>query len=184
MYKHIPFKSITNKLLLNKVILPTNILPYIEDQYFNNHYIDYRKNNNYSPILYTFPNFNELIRSSAIINNNKKTISPQLGIHFQQDYNLILPKGVNKIQNQIYYRNISNSHNTMILGRFWFKYIQSDGNINFVSIYEITDNIQNVKDKNMNKYWRAINTNKVFPKFDKHNENDITTFIKNIQDLY
>ena len=70
----------------------------------------------------------------------------------------------------------------MIIGRFWFKYFQYHERINFISIYEITDNIINPKNyKEMNKYWRAINNNKVYPRFNPNTNNQ---FILQLQDLY
>ena len=70
----------------------------------------------------------------------------------------------------------------IILSRFWFKYTHVHEQIEFISIYELANNINKPQYwKQMNKYYRIINDNKVYPNF---NDNDTKTFLTNIQNLY
>jgi hypothetical protein len=187
MYKHIPFKYITNK-----IILPKSLISYV-----NTNYIDppHNKHNNYVPIIYTFPSLTIFRANLGIIpdaNSNQNTTLPNKPdtnaslIYYKkpEKYTIdtILSNQFDTINNVIYCRNIQNSIDTMILGRIWFKYIQEYNKINFVSIYECVNNIDNPNHyREMSKYWRKINNNKIYPDFESNTTN---MFLSELQELY
>lgn len=169
-YKHIQFKYITNELLL-----PNSVLTYINKFYINN---PNNKYNNLSPIMCQFKSIGNLLTTL----DNKDKINKQI---FNISETITLQNRIDhqNITNQLYYRNISTIPDTMIISRIWFKYTPVYCNLDFISIYELANNIDNPKYRiNMTKYWSIINNNTVYPDFNTNL--DKQQFLKQLQELY
>lgn len=180
-YKHIQFKHISNELLL-----PNTLLSYINKYYINYpnniRNPNYSKYNNLTPIMYKFNSLGNLLTTL----DNKDTTNKQIS-NITNTITLINQFDHRNITNQIYYRNISTIPDTMIIGRIWFNYNQGYCHLEFISIYEQTNNIDNPEcRKNMMKYWSVINNNKVYPDFNSNMDMDKNKqlFLKHLQELY
>jgi len=175
-FKHIPFKHISNE-----IIFPNSLIPNIRNWYINYNNQYERKYNNFTPHIYIFPSYDRLLES--LDTHNK--LKTQLEL-LDETINMPNKIRISDIKNQIYCRDISsesaNDNIPIILGRFWFKYTPVHEQIEFISIYELANNIKKTQYwKQMNKYYRIINDNKVYPNFDA---TDTKPFITNIQNLY
>lgn len=180
-YKHIQFKHISNELLL-----PNTLLSYINKFYINhpNNILYTSKYNNLTPIIYKFSSLGNLLSTLDNKDNIKKQISKitnTITLKNQFDHH--------NITNQIYYRNISTFPDTMIIIRIWFNYNPGYCHLEFISIYEQANNIDNPEcRKNMMKYWSIINNNTVCPYFNQNMDMDMDknnqVFIKQLQELY
>ena len=145
--------------------------------YINNNIQDDRKYNNFTPHIYIFSSYDRLLES--LDTHNKLKLKLEL-----LDETITMPNKIriSDIKNQIYCRDISTNSDTIILSRMWFIYKPVYEQLEFISIYELANNIKKPQYwKQMNKYYRIINDNKVYPNF---NANDTTTFLNNIQNLY
>ena len=179
-FKHIPFKHISNE-----IIFPKGLISKISKLYINHNKQDDRKYNNFTPHIYIFSSYDRLLESL----DTRNKLSSQL--EFVNE-TITIPNKIiiGDIKNQIYCRDISSKSESestidnmpIILSRFWFKYTHVHEQIEFISIYELANNINKPQYwKQMNKYYRIINDNKVYPNF---NDNDTKTFLTNIQNLY
>ena len=177
-FKNIPFKHISNE-----IIFPNTLIPYISKWYINRDNQDDRKYNNFSPHIYIFSSYNRLLES--LDTHNKLKSQSQMELLYET---IAMPNKnkISDIKNQIYYRDISSGsaidNMPIILSRFWFKYTPVNKQIEFISIYELANNIAKKQYYyQMNRYYKTINDNKVYPNFDA---TDTKTFITNIQNLY
>ena len=177
-FKNIPFKHISNE-----IILPNTLIPNISKWYINRDNQDDRKYNNFSPHIYIFSSYNRLLES--LDTHNKLKSQSQMELLYET---IAMPNKnkISDIKNQIYYRDISSGSaiydTPIILSRYWFKYTPVNKQIEFISIYELANNIAKKQYYyQMNRYYKTINDNKVYPNFDA---TDTKTFITNIQNLY
>ena len=155
-FRNIPFKHLSNNLLL-----PGTLLPYISKSYINHRYPKY---NNFTPMIYKFSTFNGLLQSL----DNGATLREKLDM-----------LQVTDAGNSIYFRDISdNASDRIALLRVWFNYTPLYKQLEFISIYELSNSIDNMS---MSKYYSTINNNKVYPDFDPANT---SVFITNIQNLF
>lgn len=158
-YRAIPFKHVANGMKL----LPNTVLPYINKWYINNPHS--QRCSNFTPIIFVYPTFTAMIESHSLKRKQEAH--------------------VNSINNTVYFRNISTPtppYSQNFLLRVWFQYRPREKHLDFISIYELTNDIDSrLHYKHMSRYYSTINDNKLYPDFNPENLN---TFITDLQKLF